>query len=270
MSDNYPIGRLCTEDTLSVSRKFSQKFHDIFNTVILKGRALGNVTHHFYKEYQAWGAPHYHILLWIEGAPVAGVDDNEVVLQWIQERITCRIQEEVSNPDLHRLVTKYQYHKCNDYCRRRKFVEGTFITCCQFGFPRHLCKKTSLLTVDECMKQHHRRMYSLPQWIDEMRINNYNPLLLMLWKANMDLQYVGESSLAVAHYVTSYVTKAERSNMQDLWQEVFSHSSVYSKLFSFGVRSLRSRACGLYEASDLLLGDHLSEKSVTLKWIDVS
>ena len=84
----------------------------------------------------------------------------------------------------------------------------------------------------------------------------------------MDLQFIGESSLAIGYYVTGYVTKAERSNMQDLWQEVSSHASVYSKLWSFGVRSLRSRECGLYETSDLLLGDHLCRKSVTIKWID--
>ncbi len=40
------------------------------------------------------------------------------------------------------------------------------------------------------------------------------PLLLMLWKANIDIQFVAESSLALAHYVSGYVTKAERSNMQ--------------------------------------------------------
>ena len=34
-----------------------------------------------------------------------------------------------------------------------------------------------------------------------------------------------------------------------------SNASLYSKLWSFGVRSLRSRECGLYEASDLLLDD---------------
>ena len=72
----------------------------------------------------------------------------------------------------------------------------------------------------------------------------------------MDLQFIGES-LAVAHYVTGYITKAEKSNMQDVWQEVSSHRSVYSKLWSFGSMCLRSRECGLYEASDLLLGDHL-------------
>ncbi len=36
------------------------------------------------------------------------------------------------------------------------------------------------------------------------------------------------------------------------------------------MRSLRFRECGLYEASDLLLGDHLTEKSDTVQWIGVS
>ena len=70
--DSYPIGKLCTEDPISVSTKFSHKFHDFFQTVILKGEVLGPVAHYFYKkEYQARGAPHYHILLWIEGTPMA-------------------------------------------------------------------------------------------------------------------------------------------------------------------------------------------------------
>ena len=271
VSDSYPIGKLCTEDPISVSRKFSPKFHDFFRIVILNGTALGSVAHYFFKkEYQARGAPHYHILLWIDGAPVAGKDDDGVVLQWIQERITCRIPNEASNPELHKLVTKYQYHKCNNYCRRKKKVGGTFVTRCRFGFPRQTRESANLLTVDECMKLSHRKMYNLPRSPEEIRINNYNPLLLMLWKANMDLQYVGESSLAIAQYVTGYVTKAEKSNMQDLWQEVSSHSSIYSRLWSFGIHSLSSREVGLYEASDLLLGDHLCEKSTTIKWIDVS
>ena len=50
---------------------------------------------------------------------MAGTDEEEVVLKWIQERITCRIPEEASNPELHQLVTKYQHHKCNPYCGRK-------------------------------------------------------------------------------------------------------------------------------------------------------
>ena len=91
----------------------------------------------------------------------------------------------------------------------------------------------------------------------------------MLWKANKDIQFVAEASLALAHYVSGYVTKAERSNMQEIWQEVSDKKNIYSQLWSFGIRSLRFRECGLYEASDLLLGDHLTEKSNTVKWVDV-
>ena len=83
----------------------------------------------------------------------------------------------------------------------------------------------------------------------------------------MDIQFVSESSLALAHYVSGYVTKAERSNMSEIWQKVSESKTIYGRLWSFGVRMLRSRECGLYEASDLLLGDHLFD---AVQWIDVS
>ena len=192
---------------------------------------------------------------------MAGKDEPEEVLRWIKNRITCRIPEEDSNPELHQLVTKYQCHKCSGYCQRSKKVKGTYITYCRFGFPRAACESATLKTMEECVKGSQKQVYKLLRSPEEIRINNYNPLLLMLWKANMDIQFIAESTLAIAQYVTGYVTKAEKSNMQDLWQEVSSHQSIYSKLWSFGVRSLRSRECGLYEASDLLLGDHLCGKS---------
>ncbi len=58
----------------------------------------------------------------------------------------------------------------------------------------------------------------------------------MLWKANIDIQFVAESSLALTHYVSGYVTKAERSNMQKIWPEVSESKSVYSRLWIFGVQ----------------------------------
>ena len=66
---------------LSVTRQFSSKLHSLFQSVILKGQVLGKVAQ-FYrkKEYQARGAPHYHVLLWIEGAPVIGRDPPDQVL----------------------------------------------------------------------------------------------------------------------------------------------------------------------------------------------
>ena len=58
---------------------------------------------------------------------------------------------------------------------------------------------------------------------------------------NIDIQFIAESSSALAHYVSGYVTKAERSSMQEIWQEVSDNKSIYSRLWSFGLRSLRFR-----------------------------
>ena len=48
-----------------------------------------------------------------------------------------------------------------------------------------------------------------------------------------------QSSLALAHYVSGYVMKAERSNMQEIWEEVSENKSIYSRLWSFGVRRMQ-------------------------------
>ena len=145
------------------------------------------------------------MLLWIRDAPVFGKDDPERVLAWLQERITCHIPDKETDPDLHRLVTRYQMHKCSVYCKRRRNCGRTFITRCRFGFPRQACKTATLNCVGDALKSR-RKIYQLPRTELEVRVNDYNPLLLMLWKANVDMQYVAESSLALAHYNSGYVT----------------------------------------------------------------
>ena len=64
-----------------------------------------------------------------------------------------------------------------------------------------------------------------------MRVYDYNPLLLLLWQANMDIQFVAESSLALSHYVMGYITKTEKSSMQEVWQEIGKSGSIYSHLW---------------------------------------
>ena len=268
---SYNIGKLCVEDPISVSRKFSLKFHAFFRKVIIKGEVLGKVDHFYWKkEYQNRGAPHYHVLIWIRDAPVIDRDEPKKILEWIQERITCHIPDKDGSPELHRLVTRYQLHKCSKYCKRRKRCgKHSFITKCRFGFPRPVSENAAINPVQESLKSR-SKIYQLTRTESEVRVNDYNPLLLMLWKANIDIQFIAESSLALAHYVSGYVTKAERSSMQEIWQEVSDTKSIYSRLWSFGIRSLHFRESGLYEASDLLLGDHLTVKSDTVKWVDAS
>lgn len=49
------------------------------------------------KKYQAHGTPHYHAVVWVEGAPVIGESPQKTVLKWINDRIYCRISEEKTN-----------------------------------------------------------------------------------------------------------------------------------------------------------------------------
>ena len=55
---------------------------------------------------------YYHILVWIEGASVIGKDRDGDILHFIQRHVKCGIPEQVTNPELYRLVTKYT--KCTN------------------------------------------------------------------------------------------------------------------------------------------------------------
>ena len=122
--------------------------------------------------------------------------------------------------------------------------------------------ETVLNNVEDSLKSR-SKVYHLQRGVGEERVNDYNPLLLYLWKANLDIQYVDDSSLALAHYITA------RRHMQELWEDISEQKSLYKKLWSFGVRSLRAHECGLYEAADIFLGEHLYEKSDAVQWISV-
>ena len=152
------------------------KFHEFFQIIICKGAVLGAVDQFYWKkEYQARGAPHYHVLLWIRGAPVIGVNDPQEITSWIDKRVTCHIPDRKTCPELHALVTKYQMHKCSDYCKRRRRVGSTFITRCKFGFPRPECDSTRVNDVSDSLKKR-ERIYHLKRLETEGRVNDYNPL----------------------------------------------------------------------------------------------
>jgi len=43
------------------------------------------------------------------------------------------------------------------------------------------------------------------------------------------MQHVAESSLALAHYVTGYITKVEKSHMQEVWDEIEEYGPFYNR-----------------------------------------
>ena len=111
------------------------------------------------------------------------------------------------------------------------------------------------------------KLYNLKRSVAEMYINDYNPVLLLIWKGNMDLQYIHDKSLILNRYITSYVTKSEKLASQALWEEINQNKSLRSSLKSFALKSLKNRQIGAYEIADKLLGYSLFEKSVSIKYL---
>jgi len=81
--------------------------------------------------------------------------------------------EESSNLELHRLVTKYQMHKCSDYCKRKI----NFVTRCKFGFPRQEVDEDKLNAVEDCLKRRNKIFqicFSRQTWSIFIKIDTMN------------------------------------------------------------------------------------------------
>ena len=66
------------------------------------------------------------MLLWIQDAPVIGVDDADKVLAWIEDRITCKLPDKESDPELHAMVTNTNCTNAVDIANAKSSV-GEFL-----------------------------------------------------------------------------------------------------------------------------------------------
>ncbi len=78
---------------------------------------------------------------------------------------------------------------------------------CRFGFPHKESTETVVLPEEDIAKKN-GKIVVLKRKKSEARINNYNPDILLLWGANMDIQPVG-GMYGVSYYVAKYVSKEE-------------------------------------------------------------
>jgi hypothetical protein len=98
-------------------------------------------------------------------------------------------------------------------------------------------------------------------------VNDYNPLILLIWKANIDLQFIGEKAMVLNRYITGYITKSEKKATEAIWEECNKNKSLQSVLKSFAIQSLKNREIGSIEASQKLLGINLCQMDVHVKWL---
>ena len=125
--------QLIVKDPVSVSEFFERRFMGMLNEVIApKGKGgeplegpLGIVEHYFWRlEYQARGAPHIHMKVWVRDAPVLGVNRKEEVLAFIAKYIRADFPNEQENSELYELVKRCQVHRCTKSCQEVCVEEG--------------------------------------------------------------------------------------------------------------------------------------------------
>jgi energy-coupling factor transporter ATP-binding protein EcfA2 len=136
--------------------------------------------------------------------------DNGVGTHWIDpinKIVTCHIPDEKEDSELHELVKSCQMHRHTTSCFKKS-------THCRFGFPRKPSPETNIIDAStentEHLIRNGGRICVLERSEGEEFVNNYNPELLRLWRANMDIQPCG-SAMAIAYYITKYVSKSEPS-----------------------------------------------------------
>lgn len=76
------------------------------------------------------------MLIWLKDAPVFGVDDDDLVTDFIDQIINC--QWPVDNPELQKLVNR-QIHRHSHTCRKKSKNE------CRFNYPQPPMRATEIV-----------------------------------------------------------------------------------------------------------------------------
>ena len=246
-------------DPILISTFIRNKFSALLE-FIKWSNVLGNIKSYWVRdEYQGRGTCHFHCFFWVEGAPILGKSSDEDIAEFVNSFVTCRLPDKVKEPSLHNYVLKYQSHKYGNYCKRviKNKSSGRFTSTCRFSFPRKPSKEFILHDVVSSIVGRHtnnfkKRLYDLPRNNNEEWINDYNPDLLLLWGSNMDIQFVSEYTYSICNYVTKYITKSEKSNIENL-EFANDDETPYHKATKFAYGLLRMRELGAHEAADRIL-----------------
>lgn len=115
------IMELVALDSVSTSRFIENKFKVMLDFLMSSDDPIGNIEHYFWcREYQARGAQHFHLMLWVKDAPILQESSLDEMASFISEHVTCAIPDKNLSPTLHQRVISYQTHEHDSYCMRKK------------------------------------------------------------------------------------------------------------------------------------------------------
>ena len=123
---------------MTCARHFDYQINNVLRKFLLSSaKPIGKISDWYYRvEYQQRGSPHIHMLLWLEGAPVFGVDHDNLVTSFVDNLITCHNPSE--DPELLKLVNR-QIHRHSHTCQKKSKHE------CRFNYPQPPIRATGIL-----------------------------------------------------------------------------------------------------------------------------
>ncbi|CAF1551328.1 unnamed protein product [Adineta steineri] len=248
-------------------------------------------------EFQVRGSPHVHALLWLKNAPKYDKNNPESIercVEFIDKLISVSYQPTECSEELISL----QRHKHSHTCKQH--VNGCII--CRFGIPYFPMSKTMILepfSDDEKLSKKEREEIKFlkknnmneEQYIkmiraglkkakvflkrapNEIRINAYNPMIMSLHRANMDIQYILDPYTCLK-YCVEYINKSE-NGISKLLREVLNelkkgNHTVTERLRVIANKFLNSSEISAQEAVYHILSIPLSVSSRSTVFINTN
>ena len=189
--------KLIQSDPVTCARHFDYQVNQFLRKFLMSNAApLGKLVDWFYRvEYQQRGSPHIHMLIWLEDAPVFGVDNDIEVIEFIDKIISCK--RPTDNAELDKLVNR-QVHRHSHTCRRKSKAQ------CRFNYPQPPMRSTKILyplDVDENSENHKNVWKSIKKYLNDLKEGEnitFDDLLIVL------------DVYACAVYIVSDISKAQK------------------------------------------------------------
>ncbi|CAK1580723.1 unnamed protein product [Parnassius mnemosyne] len=246
-----------------LARQFTVRVNALMRFLKRNKDCLGGLIEDFWYrvEFQNRGSPHLHMLVWCSNVPNFTTPEGVAVIERV---VSCSLTP--NDLVLRKLVEDLQIHKHTATCKKNRQADG-----CRFDFPKPASVNTVCLGPDEALANN-GRLCILKRTSNETMVNNYNAVLLNLWKGNIDVQPCGNVT-AVAYYVAKYASKCEPHDTGDVIREAISNAKrqggdVWKQLFSISMTILNKRLVSAPECAYRLC--HLPLKMSSRKTVFVN
>lgn len=283
--DDTERRQLMHDNSLLVSWFFTKRVELFMSEVLVK---IFKVRDFWYRiEWQARGSPHVHGLLWFSDAPKVSQmnlsDDELAILKNYFDQycfaVNADIRDVTNQPcrknfshiptnelanDLTQLLNYCQRHtKHGKYCLR-KMRNGTVK--CRFTFPKNLQENSSFVYVNG--------MPTYEPIRNDQLLQRYNPLFVLIWRANTDCSPVMDKRLVTA-YIAKYASKPEGESKiyKDVLKDVFinkNNNTVSKSIMKCFVSTIGNHDYSAQEVLHLLMEWPLFRSSRNFTSINLS